>query len=92
MLDFGNEPESFKVCIIGESGAGKTSLLNRYITGMFTDDYKPTISASFMAAHEIVGDHTITLNIWDTAGQEKFQSMMPLYMRNVDCVLLVFDV
>ena len=92
MLDITDEPQSFKVCIVGESGAGKTSMLNRYITGAFLSDYKPTISASFMVSHEILGDHTVTLNIWDTAGQEKYQSMMPLYLRNVDCVVLIFDV
>ena len=92
MLDISDEPQSFKVCIVGQSGAGKTSILNRYITGSFMTDYKPTISASFMASHEIIGDHTVTLNIWDTAGQEKFQSMMPLYLRNVDCVVLIFDI
>ena len=87
-----SDPENFKVCIIGEEGVGKTAILNRYVTGSFIANYKPTIAASFMSAHEIVGDHTVTLNIWDTAGQEKYQSMMPLYLRNVDCIILVFDV
>ncbi|EAX93644.1 small GTP-binding protein, putative [Trichomonas vaginalis G3] len=86
------DPTNFKVCIIGEEGVGKTAILNRYITGAFVSNYKPTIAAAFMSAHEIVGDHTVTLNIWDTAGQEKYQSMMPLYLRNVDCVILVCDV
>ena len=87
-----SDPAHFKVCIIGEEGVGKTAILNRYVTGSFIANYKPTIAASFMSAHEIVGDHTVTLNIWDTAGQEKYQSMMPLYLRNVDCIILVFDV
>lgn len=87
-----SDPTNFKVCIIGEEGVGKTAILNRYVTGSFVANYKPTVAASFMSAHEIVGDHTVTLNIWDTAGQEKYQSMMPLYLRNVDCIILVFDV
>lgn len=84
--------ENYKICVCGQEGVGKTALLNRYITGSFISGYKPTIAASFVSSHEIIEDHTITLNIWDTAGQEKYQSMMPLYLRNVDCVLLVFDV
>ena len=87
-----SDPVQFKVCMLGEEGVGKTAILNRYVTGSFVANYKPTIAASFMSAHEIVGDHTVTLNIWDTAGQEKYQSMIPLYLRNVDCIILVFDV
>ena len=85
-------PNNYKVCVIGESGVGKTALINRYTTGSFTADYRPTVSASFVSAREFVENRVITLNIWDTAGQEKYQSMMPIYTRNVECVLLVFDV
>lgn len=86
------DPTNFKVCILGEEAVGKTAILNRYITGAFVSDHKPTIAANFMSAHEIVGDHTVILNIWDTAGQERYQSMTPLYLRKVDCVILVCDV
>ena len=83
---------TFKICICGEESVGKTALLNRYVTGSFNSDYRPTIAASFVSAQEIVDHQVVMLNIWDTAGQEKYQSMIPLYLRNVDCVILVFDV
>ena len=86
------EIPAFKVCICGEESVGKTALLNRYVTGSFNSDYRPTIAASFVSAQEIVDHQVVMLNIWDTAGQEKYQSMMPLYLRNADCVILVFDV
>jgi len=83
---------SFKVCICGEESVGKTALLNRYVTGSFHPGYRPTIAASFISSQEIVDYHVVILNIWDTAGQEKYQSMMPLYLRNADVVILVLDV
>lgn len=91
-----NSPQSdaaaFKVCICGQQGVGKTALLNRRITGAFTDDYRPTIAAAFATVTETVHNKPVILNVWDTAGQEKYQSMMPLYFRNVSCMLLVMDV
>jgi small GTP-binding protein len=86
------EIPSFKVCICGEESVGKTALLNRYVTGSFNADYRPTIAATFVSAQEIVDHQVVMLNIWDTAGQEKYQSMMPLYLRNAECVILVLDV
>ena len=83
---------SFKICILGSETVGKTALLNRYITGFFQTDYKPTIAAAFVSSQEIVESQVIILNIWDTAGQEKYQSMMPLYLRNVDLIILVLDI
>lgn len=91
-----NSPQSdaaaFKVCICGQQGVGKTALLNRRITGNFTNDYRPTIAAAFATVTETVHNKPVILNVWDTAGQEKYQSMMPLYFRNVACMILVMDV
>jgi small GTP-binding protein len=86
------EANTFKVCICGQQGVGKTALLHRRLSGAFMSDYMATIAAGFGTIIETVGDQNITLNIWDTAGQEKYQSMMPLYLRNCDAVVLVLDV
>ena len=83
---------SFKVCICGQQGVGKTALVNRRITGEFLGDYRPTIAATFVTVTESVRGKTVILNVWDTAGQERYQSMMPMYFRNVACVILVVDV
>jgi small GTP-binding protein len=86
------ETPSFKVCICGSNGVGKTALLHRHITRCFLTDYRPTIAAAFATVMEPVAATKVLLNVWDTAGQEKYQSMMPLYYRSVACVLLVVDV
>jgi small GTP-binding protein len=85
------EGRTFKVCICGQQSVGKTAILHRRLSGSFSQDYLPTIASGFGTVVETVGDQPVTLNIWDTAGQEKYQSMMPLYLRNCECVILVLD-
>jgi small GTP-binding protein len=86
-----SELPAFKVCICGQQGVGKTAILNRRTSGVFNSDYRPTIAAAFASVNETVNGRPIVLNVWDTAGQEKYQNMMPLYFRNVACVVLVLD-
>jgi small GTP-binding protein len=86
------DPNTYKLCICGQQGVGKTAILHRRLSGAFMSDYMATIAAGFGTVLETIGDHNITLNIWDTAGQEKYQSMMPLYLRNCDGVVLVIDI
>jgi small GTP-binding protein len=86
------ESPGFKVCICGQQGVGKTALLNRRTSGVVNADDRPTIAAAFATLMEKVSDATISLSVWDTAGQGKYQHMMPLYFRNVACVILVLDV
>lgn len=64
-----------KVIILGESGVGKTALMNQYVNKRFSSSYKATIGADFLTKEVMIGDKLITLQIWDTAGQERFQSL-----------------
>jgi Ras-related protein Rab-7A len=57
-----------KVIVLGESGVGKTSLLLRYVSNKFTIATKSTIGTDFLTKQIDVGDKTVTLQIWDTAG------------------------
>jgi small GTP-binding protein len=88
----GTESLAFKVCICGQQGVGKTALVNRRTSGAFHADYRPTIAGAFAAVTETYDDKTVVLNVWDTAGQEKYQNMMPLYFRNSACVVVVLDI
>ena len=81
-----------KVIILGESGVGKTSLMNRYVRNEFSMRYKATIGADFMTKETTIEDKPITLQIWDTAGQERFQSLGTAFYRGADCCMLVYDV
>ncbi|EEB08010.1 GTPase Ypt7 [Schizosaccharomyces japonicus yFS275] len=81
-----------KVIILGESGVGKTSLMNQFVNRKFSKDYKATIGADFLTKEVVVDDKIVTLQIWDTAGQERFQSLGVAFYRGADCCVLVYDV
>merc|ERR1712151_621134 len=81
-----------KVIILGDSGVGKTSLMNQYVNKKFTNQYKATIGADFLTKEVTIDDKTVTMQIWDTAGQERFQSLGVAFYRGADCCVLVYDV
>jgi len=81
-----------KVIILGDSGVGKTSLMNQYVNKKFSNQYKATIGADFLTKEVIVDDRVVTMQIWDTAGQERFQSLGVAFYRGADCCVLCFDV
>jgi len=81
-----------KIIILGDSGVGKTSLMNQYVNKKFSASYKATIGADFLTKEVLVDDRLVTMQIWDTAGQERFQSLGVAFYRGADCCVLVYDV
>ncbi|KAK4585376.1 hypothetical protein RGQ29_022867 [Quercus rubra] len=81
-----------KVIVLGDSGVGKTSLMNQYVHMKFNPHYKATIGADFVTKELRIDDKQVTLQIWDTAGQERFQSLGAAFYRGAECCVLVFDV
>jgi len=81
-----------KVIILGDSGVGKTSLMNQYVNKKFSNQYKATIGADFLTKDVIIDDKAVTMQIWDTAGQERFQSLGVAFYRGADCCVLVHDI
>lgn len=81
-----------KVIILGDSGVGKTSLMQQFINGKFSQQYKATIGADFLPKDMAIDDKQVTMQIQDTAGQERFQSLGVAFYRGSDCCVLVFDV
>jgi small GTP-binding protein len=60
-----------KLCLLGESGVGKTCLVNRFVSDVFTENESLTVGAAFTTKTVRVGDNSVLFQIWDTAGQEK---------------------
>lgn len=87
-----NRKPLLKVILLGDSGVGKTSLMNRYVKDKFKSLYRRTIGADFFVKDVIVDDKVVTMQVWDTAGQERFQSLGLSFYRGSDCVILVHDV
>ncbi|KAK9234550.1 P-loop containing nucleoside triphosphate hydrolase protein [Lipomyces kononenkoae] len=81
-----------KVVLLGAQGAGKTSLVVRYVHNKFHDNQQSTIGASFLAKKIVVDGVVVRLQIWDTAGQERFRSMAPMYYRSAACGILCYDI
>lgn len=63
---------------------GKTSLLLRYVTNVFSDTQPATIQASYLTKRVTAHGTTLSLAIWDTAGQERFHALGPIYYRDAD--------
>eukprot|EP01084_Bolivina_argentea_P258349 435512_1 len=81
-----------KMIIIGDRGTGKTSLWERYVNGKFENRYKSTIGADFLTKEISLNKNTLaTLQIWDTAGGERFSSLGCAFYRGADACILVYD-
>ena len=89
-----NEDEVvYKIVLIGESWAGKTSIINRFIDDTFNENAISTLSVQFLRKNlELPGNKRITLDIWDTAGQERFRSLNRIFYSNAKAVILVYDI
>lgn len=88
----GQQQLSFKICVMGESGVGKTLLMQRLQGRGFLPVPEPTIGAAFISLSLEADEGTaFSLGIWDCAGQQRFRSLMPMYYRAAAGVLLVFD-
>lgn len=81
----------FRVVTIGDSSVGKTSIINQLVNQKFNDSEQSTIGAMFVIHVEEIENTRIEMQIWDTAGQEKFRSLGPIYYRNADAAVVVFD-
>ena len=78
--------------LVGDSGTGKSSLINRFAEDTFSDEFSSTIGVDYKVKQVIVMDEKVKMQIWDTAGQERFLSITSQYFRNSDGLVIVFDV
>ena len=84
--------DEIKVIIIGDSGVGKTNLINTSIGIDFLENNSATVTSSFISKQFKIGDKKYNLNIWDTAGQEKYRSITKLFFKGSEIVILVYDI
>ena len=71
-----------KVTLLGDSGVGKSSIIGRYISGVFMNGLISTTGANYSQKVVEKDNNKVRLNIWDTAGQEKYKGLIPSYVRN----------
>lgn len=92
----GNEDSNsllkFKLIVVGDQSTGKSCILNRFANEIFEENYQATIGLDFQSKTVNIKGHDIRLVLYDTAGQEKFRSLIPMYIREAQIILLVYDV
>ena len=80
-----------KVCILGAPGVGKTSLIQRFVNGLFDERYLVTIGAKIDARTVVTPSGEVQLMLWDLNGDEMFERVQTSYLRGMHGYLLVFD-
>ena len=84
--------KEIKVILLGDTGVGKTSIINRYINNKFDPDNDSTLSSSFSTKEVIKNDVLYRLNLWDTIGQEKYNAITNILIKGSNIVILVYSV
>ena len=80
-----------KIVFIGNPSTGKTSLLNRIVNDKFLPDYDSTIGVDFFTKTIYYNESIFKIQLWDSAGQEKYRSLIPSYIRGASLIILVYD-
>ncbi len=80
--------------ILGDSHIGKTSLVTRFAEGYYRENSRPATVGAFFVTKRIQSSENVSTNIqiWDTAGQENFHAMAPMFYRNSAAVIICYDV
>ena len=89
----GSNKYFFKICIVGDSEVGKTTILNQYLKRRFVPDAQRTIGSNFFVKYvkfpEI--DHMVTLQVWDLAGQPRFRWVRYAFYKGAKGIVYAFD-
>lgn len=88
-LSNNNTVAKIKLVLIGNSAAGKTCIVQRMVNNIFNVNNSSTIGAAYMM-YSI--DKNLKIEMWDTAGQERFYSLLPMYARGAEVIIIVVDI
>ena len=86
------EIPKFKIIFLGDQGTGKSCILNRFVDDKFDENYQATVGLDFQSKNVKIDNQDIHLLLYDTAGQEKFRSLIPMYTRDANIIMLVYDI
>lgn len=80
-----------KICLVGGFAVGKTSLIQKYVKGIFSENYLTTVGVKIDQRELEIGDEKILLMIWDLAGRDQFAGVKKSYLRGASGVIYVAD-
>ncbi|KAJ0020605.1 hypothetical protein Pint_31999 [Pistacia integerrima] len=78
--------------LLGDVGAGKSSLVLRFVKEQFVDFKESTIGAAFFSQTLAVNDATVKFEIWDTTDPERYHSLAPMYYKGASAAIIVYDI
>ena len=84
--------EEIKVVVLGESGVGKSNIINRYNGGQFNPNSVPNNSSFFMSKNLKFGEKIYRINLWDTAGQEKYHSLTKIFLNEAKIAFIIYAI
>jgi small GTP-binding protein len=90
--NYEKEYYKLKLIVLGDSGVGKTNIIQRYVSDQFSSETKATVGVEFFTKTFKVNDDILKLEIWDTAGQERYKAITSAYYRGSRGALLVYDI
>ncbi len=87
-----NKVEKIKIVLLGDVGVGKSYIISKYIRNEFNENKAPTSGAYNYQKTIKIRDKEVLLELWDTAGQEKFRSLGKIFYQKAEAVCLVYDI
>ncbi len=82
----------YKICLLGDPGVGKTTLITRYLTGSFNEYTQLTLGVQFHVKKLELDGALFTLQIWDFGGGGRFRFLVPSYLAGVNGIIFVYDI
>ena len=94
MTEDGPKVPGCKVVLLGDSGVGKTCIISRYISGAFDSNAPSTNGASYASKNITYSElnKSLLLDVWDTAGQEKYKALTRFFYKDAQVAILVYDI
>ena len=90
--DYEKEDYKIKIIVVGDSGVGKTNLVNRFTSNKFDTNSKSTIGVEFVYKTLKINKEIIKVEVWDTAGQERYRSITSSYYKGANGAIIVYDI
>ena len=87
-----NKKIKIKFILVGDKAVGKTSLITQYTSKTFSENYIMTIGADKQLKNINIGGKEVSLEIFDTVGQEEYRAINKLFMKKTDIALIIYDI